>query len=466
LGCGASTLSVLTVFMKGSTKPVTTPFRPGSPRHVLYNAAIAAALLVGAPLWIPWVLSARKRRKNFPERLGLRGLPSLPSAGDRPRVWVHAVSVGETLAAAPLLRKLRERAPDALLLLSNVTLTGREIGGKALGDIVDAGFYFPFDIPSLCGRFLERLRPDVVVIVETEIWPNFLAECASRGIPAVIVNGRLSERSFRGYLRLRWFFAPVLRTFRAISAQSREDAERFVELGAPGGIVSVGGNLKYDLFPPEPKAGGLSTLLAGEKAAGALWVIAGSTHEGEEEAVLRAFLAARRINPALKLLLAPRHPERFGVVEALLAREGIESTRRTVLPADARATGAPVVLLDSVGELAGAYAAADLAFVGGSLVPKGGHNVLEPAGHGVPTLVGPHMENFREIAATFLSAGALFQVTGESELAERFARFAADPGVFVETGRRARELFESFHGASDRNAAVVLAAIGRDGGAA
>jgi 3-deoxy-D-manno-octulosonic-acid transferase len=397
--------------------------------------------------------------------MGLRGFPSLPSAGGRPRVWVHAVSVGETLAAAPLLRKLRERAPDAQLLLSNVTLTGREIGEKTLGDVVDAGFYFPFDLPSLCGRFLDRLRPDVVVIVETEIWPNFLAACAARRIPAVIVNGRLSERSFRGYLRFRWFFASVLRTFRAISAQSREDAERFVELGAPGGIVSVGGNLKFDLSPPESKEGGLSALLAGEKAGGALWVVAGSTHEGEEEAVLRAFLAARKINPALKLLLAPRHPERFDAVEALLAREDIGSTRRSALPADVRATGAPVVLLDSVGELAGAYAAADLAFVGGSLVAKGGHNVLEPAGHGVPTLVGPHMENFREIASTFLSAGALIQVSGGEELAERFARFAADPGAFRETGRRAKELFESFHGASGRNAGVVLAAMGRAGGA-
>jgi 3-deoxy-D-manno-octulosonic-acid transferase len=378
-------------------------------------------------------------------------------------VWVHAVSVGETLAAAPLLRKLRERAPDAQLLLSNVTLTGREIGEKTLGDVVDAGFYFPFDLPSLCGRFLDRLRPDVVVIVETEIWPNFLAACAARGIPAVIVNGRLSERSFRGYLRFRWFFASVLRTFRAISAQSREDAERFVELGAPGGIVSVGGNLKFDLSPPAAKEDPLSALLSGERADGALWVVAGSTHEGEEAAVLRAFLAARKVNPAMKLLLAPRHPERFGAVEELLAREGVESTRRTGLPTDARATGAPVLLLDSVGELAGAYAAASLAFVGGSLVPKGGHNVLEPAWQGVPTLVGPHMENFREIAETFLSAGALLQVSGERELAERFAQFAADPSAFDEAGRRAREILETFRGASDRNASMVLEAAGQCG---
>jgi 3-deoxy-D-manno-octulosonic-acid transferase len=444
---------------------LTKPFRPGSPRHVLYNAAIAAAAVAGAPFWIPWLLSARKRRKNFPERMGLRGFPSVPYPGGSPRIWVHAVSVGETLAAAPLLRRLRERAPGAALLLSNVTLTGREIGEKALGGVVDAGFYFPFDLPGLCGRFLDRLRPDVVVIVETEIWPNFLAACSERGIPAVIVNGRLSERSFRGYLRLRWFFAPVLRVFRAISAQSREDADRFIALGAPEGNVTVGGNLKFDLPPPEPRKDALSSILSREKEGGALWVVAGSTHDGEEEAVLRAFLAAREANPAMKLLLAPRHPERFAAVEALLAREGVESARRTALPADARTTGAPVLLLDSVGELAGAYAAASLAFVGGSLVPKGGHNVLEPAWQGVPTLVGPHMENFREISETFLSAGALLQVSGEAELAERFARFAADPSVFEETGRRARELLETFRGASDRNASVVLAAAGPGGSA-
>ena len=445
---------------------MTTTFRPGSRGHLLYNAALAAATLAGAPLWVPWLLGARKRRRNFLERMGLRGFPSLPPAGGRPRVWVHAVSVGETLAAAPLVRRLRERAPGATLLLSNVTLTGREIGDRSLRDVVDAGFYFPFDIPRLCGRFLDRLRPDVVVIVETEIWPNFLAECASRGIPAVIVNGRLSERSFRGYMRLRWFFAPVLRTFRAICAQSREDTDRFVALGAPGGIVTVGGNLKFDLPPPAGGGDGLSALLAGEKEHGALWVIAGSTHEGEEEIVLRAFLAAREGNKAMKLLLAPRHPERFSAVEALLARDGVGSVRRTALPVDSKTTRPPVLLLDSVGELAGAYAAAELAFVGGSLVPKGGHNVLEPAGYGVPTLVGPHMENFREIASAFLSAGALLQVSGEAELAERFARFAADPSAFRETGRRAKALLESFRGASDRNAKAVLDAAGRGGTAA
>ena len=442
------------------------PFLPGTPGYVLYNLALTAALLVGAPFWIPWVFLARKRRRNFPERLGLRGFPDLPPPDGRPRIWVHAVSVGETVAAAPLLRLLRERAPGALLFVSNVTLTGRETSVKVLGAVVDEVFYFPFDLPWLCGRFLDRLRPDVVVIVETEIWPNFLAACAARGIPPVIVNGRLSERSFRGYRRLRWFFAPVLRIFRAVAAQSKEDAERFIALGAPREIVTVGGNLKFDVHPPTEKLTGLSSLLAGEKDSGALWVVAGSTHEGEEAAVLRAFLAARKKNLALKLLLAPRHPERFDEVEGLLHREGVPVSRRTLLACGARGVDTPVLLLDSVGELSGAYAEADLAFVGGSLVPKGGHNILEPAWHGVPTVVGPHMNNFREIANAFLSAGALLQVSGEPELSERFVRFAVDPSAFAETGRRARKLLESFRGASERNAAVVFGALDRGGGAA
>lgn len=415
--------------------------------------------MVGAPVWIPWVLLSRKRRTNLPERLGLRGVPPPTSADGRPTVWVHAVSVGETLAAVPLLRLLRRRISDVRQIITSVTLTGRETAVKSLSGVTDEGFYFPFDLPGLCGRFLDRLRPDVVVIVETEIWPNFIAACARRGVPVVIVNGRLSQRSFAGYMRFRWFFAPILRTLRTISAQTVEDAERFIELGAPRENVTVGGNLKFDVSPPEIAASPLSGLLLREKAAGALWVVAGSTHDGEEADLLRAFLAAREANPSLRLLLAPRHPERFDAVEALVRREGVSMVRRTSIPEGAQRLPEPVLLLDTVGELSGAYAAADLAFVGGSLVPKGGHNVLEPSWHGVPTIVGPHMENFREIADAFLAGNALLRVAGKEELEDRLARFAADPSVFRETGRRAKDLLETFRGASEANADAVLSAL-------
>jgi len=367
--------------------------------------------------------------------------------------------VGETLAAVPLLRLLRRRISDVRQIITSVTLTGRETAVKSLSGVTDEGFYFPFDLPGLCGRFLDRLRPDVVVIVETEIWPNFIAACARRGVPVVIVNGRLSQRSFAGYMRFRWFFAPILRTLRTISAQTVEDAERFIELGAPRENVTVGGNLKFDVSPPEIAASPLSGLLLREKAAGALWVVAGSTHDGEEADLLRAFLAAREANPSLRLLLAPRHPERFDAVEALVRREGVSMVRRTSIPEGAQRLPEPVLLLDTVGELSGAYAAADLAFVGGSLVPKGGHNVLEPSWHGVPTIVGPHMENFREIADAFLAGNALLRVAGKEELEDRLARFAADPSVFRETGRRAKDLLETFRGASEANADAVLSAL-------
>ena len=436
------------------------PFLPGSPGHILYNAALWAGLAVGAPVWIPWVLLSRKRRTNLPERLGLRGVPPPTSADGRPTVWVHAVSVGETLAAVPLLRLLRRRIPDVRQVITSVTLTGRETAVKSLSGVADEGFFFPFDLPGLCGRFLDRLRPDVVVIVETEIWPNFIAACARRGVPVVIVNGRLSQRSFGGYMRFRWFFAPILRTLRTISAQTAEDAERFIALGAPRENVTVGGNLKFDVSPPETAASPLSGLLLREKTAGALWIVAGSTHDGEEAELLRAFLAARGANPYMRLLLAPRHPERFDAVEALVRREGVPMVRRTSIPEGASRLPEPVLLLDTVGELSGAYAAADLAFVGGSLVPKGGHNVIEPAWHGVPAIVGPHMENFREIATAFLAAGALLQVPGEERLEGEFSRFAADRGAFAQTGSRARALIESFRGASERNAKVVLEAFG------
>lgn len=440
-------------------------FLPGSPEHLLYNLALGAAVVGGAPLWIPWVLSSGKRRKNFPDRLGLRAFPGPFPAEGRPTVWIHAVSVGETIASAPLVHRLRESAPGARLLLSNVTITGRGTAERALSGVTDARFYFPFDLPGLCGRFLDRIRPDVVAVVETEIWPNFLAACARRGIPVVIVNGRLSERSFHGYARFGWFFRRVLRTLRAISAQTREDADRFVALGADPSVVTVGGNLKFDVSPPAGERTALAALLEREKSAGTRWIVAGSTHEGEEPAILRAFLAGRAKDSGLKLLLAPRHPERFAEVESLIRQEGIAPARRTEIPDRPERLDGNVLLLDTVGELSSAYACAALAFVGGSLVPKGGHNVLEPAWHGVPTVVGPHMENFREIADAFLAAGALMQVGGEEELAALVRRFAESPSAYDEVGRKSRELLAAYRGASERHASVVLSAMGRPGSA-
>ncbi|MBI5419409.1 MAG: 3-deoxy-D-manno-octulosonic acid transferase [Deltaproteobacteria bacterium] len=429
-------------------------FLPRTGVHLLYNLALSGALLVAGPVWIPWTLLSRRRRRNFLDRLGI-GLTRVPSPSGKGRIWIHAVSVGETLSAAPLVRRLRSRLPDAEILLSTVTLTGQETAEKVLGAETDARFYFPFDLPGIVRNFLARVRPDLVVVLETEIWPNFLAECAANGIPAVIVNGRISERSFRGYGRLRVLFSRVLRCLAAITTQTAEDARRFRCLGADPAKVTVTGNMKFDVAPPPEDMSPLHALLLREKRNGASWFVAGSTHEGEEAAVLRAFRKGREVNGSIKLLLAPRHPERFAPVEDLCVREGFEVTRKTRLFDEPGAEVPSVVLLDTVGELLSAYAAADIAFVGGSLAAKGGHNILEPALYGVPTLIGPHMENFQEIAEIFGDAGAVGRVRDGAELSERVAQWAADPAREEEMGRRARELLAAFRGATERNAGIV-----------
>ena len=433
-------------------------FRPRSGAHILYNLALGTALFASFPVWIPWMAMSHRRRSNFLDRLGLR-LKNIPAASGKERVWIHAVSVGETLSAVPLVRMLRKRKPDAEILFSTVTITGQEAAGKALGVETDARFYFPFDLPGIAGKFLDRVRPDAVVILETEIWPNFLAECFDRGIPAMIVNGRISGRSFRGYARFRFFFSRVLACITAITAQTEEDARRFLALGARPLTVTVTGNMKFDIESPAAGQTLLMALMGGEKTSGTRWFIAGSTHEGEEAAVLHAFTEGRSVNGSLKLLLAPRHPERFAAVEELCRQNGWDVARKTAILHESGKKLPDVILLDTMGELPSAYAAADIAFVGGSLVPKGGHNILEPALYGVPTIVGPHMENFREIADIFSFAGAIRQVGGPFELSSLIARWAADPSVEIETGRKAKELLSAFRGATERNVAVVEHAL-------
>ncbi len=445
---------------KSPPDPRAGRFVAGGRAHCLYNAFLLPALLVGAPAWVPWVLLSARRRKNFPARLGA-GLGRLPAPTERDRVWIHAVSVGETLSAAPLVRLLRARRPDAEIVVSTVTLTGQETAAKTLGSVSDARFYFPFDLPWTCGRFLDRVRPGVVAILETELWPNFIAECARREVPVVVLNARISERSFRGYGRFGALFGRVLRSVSAFSAQTAEDARRLVDLGAVASSVAVAGNMKFDVAPPRADASPFRAWLLDEKSRGASWFVAGSTHEGEDAEVLRAFRAARDVNASVRLLLAPRHPERFEAVADLCAREGIEAARRTRMDLGRAAPAAPVILLDTVGELLAAYAAADIAFVGGSLVPKGGHNILEPALYGVPTIVGPHMENFREIDDIFSSGRAVRHVQDGRQLAAELSRWAADPGPFAESGRKAAELLAAFRGATERNAAIVLRELSR-----
>lgn len=340
---------------------------------------------------------------HWRERLGLVPIPP----GKRPLIWLHAVSVGETRAAAPLVKALAARHPDHAILLTHATPTGRATGAELFGaGVIQA--YLPYDFPPLVWLFLRRARPVMGVIMETEIWPNLYAACAHRGIPLFLVNARLSEKSARGYARFRALVAPALRALAGIAAQTMNDAHRLRELGAKA--VEISGNVKFDVTPPAD---------SGERARelrkmfhGRFVLLLASTREGEEAVLLDAL--ANLELPGLLLLLVPRHPQRFDEVAALLAARGLAFVRRgEKRPPQAETR---VFLGDSMGELAAYYTAADLAYVGGSLLPLGGQNLIEAAAAGCPALIGPHTWNFAEAADQAVACGAALRVADADEL--------------------------------------------------
>ncbi len=376
-------------------------------------------------------------RRRWTERLGF-----VPPLLQVDCLWVHAVSVGETRAALPLIRALRVRYPTMPLLVTTTTLTGSRQVREALGDQAQH-VYAPYDLPGAVRRFLQRTQPKLAVIMETELWPNLLHQCAATGVPVLVANVRLSERSARGYARIRRLTVAMLRDITLIAAQAEADAERFRALGAPR--VRMTGNLKYDLTLPDGLSEQGQTTrreLFGEKRR--IW-IAASTHAGEEELILEAFALIRPRWPELLLLLVPRHPERFDGVADLCRQQGFKLVRRGERRSCAPDTA--VFLGDSMGELLLFYAAADLAFVGGSLVATGGHNVLEPALLGLPVLFGPHMFNFTEAGQRLLEAEAAWQVTDVADLATAVDRLLADPHLRLTVGQRGRAVVERHRGA-------------------
>jgi 3-deoxy-D-manno-octulosonic-acid transferase len=338
--------------------------------------------------------------------------------------------------------------------VSTVTATGRDVARRSLPQA--AGIvYFPIDLGIVVDRALALVRPRLILLTETEIWPNFLRGCAEASIPVAVINGRISPRSFRRYRVIRPFFRRVLEGIDLFCMQTDSDAERILALGAPPDRVHVVGNLKFDALPPAD-AGALDGRWREELRieAGRPVVVAGSTHPGEDEALLRAFIRLRREFPGLLLILAPRHPDRVEAVEAVIAANSLAGTRRTRL---AEAPDAPqdVVLLDTVGELSMVYAVASAVFIGGSLIPGGGHNLLEPAALGRPILFGPHMENFAEAAALFLERGAAVQIPGPEDLAPEIARFLRDPSARSRTGKAALECLAAQRGACERTISLL-----------
>ncbi len=383
------------------------------------------------------------------ERFGFFPAPKL-----RDPIWVHAVSVGETLAAAPLIRELLVRYPERSLVITTTTPTGSErvralFGEQFVGQPGGRVFhvYFPYDLPGAVRRFLDKTRPGLALVMETELWPNLFYCCARREIPVVIANARLSPRSARGYAKLGGLVRDTLDDISLIAAQGEGDAERFRGLGAPADKVTVMGNLKFDLHLPgdlEDRAEVLRRQLGTNRA---VWVAA-STHEGEDEQVLDAFARLRERRPDTLLLLVPRHPERFARVASLARRRGYDVVLRSEgRPCDA---GTAVFIGDTLGELMLFYAAADVAFVGGSLVPTGGHNMLEPAALGVPVVFGPHLFNFADISRALLEMGGARQVEDSGELAEVVAELLDDPARRAEMGEAGRRLVAANRGALER----------------
>ena len=386
------------------------------------------------------------QRGRVAQRLGF------VTANPRPGcLWVHAVSVGEVQAAAALLNALRVRHPDLPITLTTVTPTGAERARALFGDSVHH-CYLPFDTPGAMRRFLDRVQPRLAVILETEIWPVLYRELGRRNVPLVIGSARLSVRSVDRYRRVDALIRETLARDVVIGAQSEVDAERFLAIGAPTEHVHVTGNVKLDLRIPAAAIDAGHDFRRQYAAGRPVW-IAGSTHEGEEEAALAAHATACVRHPDALLVLVPRHPQRFDAVRAKLRKRGVGFVQRS--------SGAPpaendrVFLLDTVGELQAFYAAADIAFVGGTLVPVGGHNLLEPALLGLPILAGPHTHNAPDIARLLADSGALTKVSNGEELARQVSGFLDDPPRAAAVGRRGRSAVEASRGAVDRLIALI-----------
>jgi 3-deoxy-D-manno-octulosonic-acid transferase len=399
-----------------------------------------------------WYRSVSRGRKSaFGERFGFLSKANQQILLGQPVIWLHAVSVGEVIAARPLIRGLRRSYPEYLLLFTVTTETGRTVAEQdGLADVIT---YFPFDIRFAVCRLLDAVKPRAIIIMETEIWPVFTLEARHRTIPLMLANGRISERSFPRYKLFFWFFRPILERFSALGMQSDADLERILAIGAPVARSRVLGNLKYSIpfspVEPEERQQLRSLYHVPEDVA---VLTAGSTHPGEECQVLTAYQGLLERYPKLLLVMAPRHPERTAEVEALLCQSGLVVLRRSLIEQQAVSCHAGMVLLvDTVGELMNFYALSDVAYVGGSLVPTGGHNLLEPASRGIPVLFGPHMDNFREISTLTLEYGAGIQVADQQELQEAAAEFLVSSELRQVIGSNGLKLLRDSGGTVERH---------------
>jgi 3-deoxy-D-manno-octulosonic-acid transferase len=422
---------------------------------MVYSSLLLAALVLGAPYWLVRMATSGRYRAGLRGRLGWvpEGLRAVVAG--REVVWVHAVSVGEVLAAAQLIREFAIARSGWVFAVSTTTETGQRLAKERIpGSPV---FYLPLDFRFSVRRYLRMLRPKMLVLMESELWPRLIDECAKDGVPVVVANARISDRSFPRYMQLRRLWRPFLQEISLFLAQSKETAERLVKIGAPVERVRVTGNLKYDVRIGNANA--LTEMLRERLPVGAKALVCGSTLEGEEQVLLDTWPVVLAAEPNAVMVLAPRHPDRFAAVGAMVAGSGFELTRASDFRQRPGAVAAgSVFLLDTIGDLASMYGLATVAFVGGSLVPKGGHNPLEPAQFGVPVVMGPSFENFREVVEGMRANDAIRTVSPEM-VAVMLIAMLQNPGDAQALGDRGRMVFEEQAGATARTVQALTALL-------
>lgn len=417
--------------------------------YVIYNGILIVATILLSPYILFKVLTVPKYRKGITQKLGrVRKGVLRVLAGSRP-IWVHAVSVGEVMAAHPLIRELKKQYPRRKLILSTVTVTGNHTAKQRVPE-ADAVFYFPFDYPWIVRRVISRINPALVLVAETELWPNFFRELKRQNIPSAVINGRISPKSYKNYLRFRRFFLDVFQHVTLFSMQSENDAARIKDIGASADKVIVTGNLKFDQkIPPAQKP---PIAIAGTRRV----ITAGSTHRGEEAILLEIFIRLRKKYPDLLLIIAPRHPERFDEVCRLITNSGFECQRRTTIKGQAK----DVLLLDTIGELRAFYAVCDIAFVGGSLVKVGGHNLLEPAAMKKPVIFSRYMFNFKEISEAIVRAEGGCVVRDKEELYMKLDNLLSNKDLAATMGEKAFSIIAANSGATARTISAISGIIG------
>lgn len=423
--------------------------------YLAYSLLLSVGLLFSAPYFLYQALAHGKYLEGLRQRLG-----KLQSFGKYPTIWLHCVSVGETQAARPLVDRLRKEFPDHSLVISTITRTGQKLAHDVFAREADSVFYFPFDWRWCVRRALRAVNPSVVLLMETELWPNFLRECSAREIPVALVNGRISRQSYRRYAWVKVFLSRVLESLSIAVMQSEADAQRLRSLGMSSERIRTAGNLKFDA-QAVPSAGEKTAEIRDRFSLnpGSPLILAASTHAPEEKIILESFKQVRA-QQSVRLMLAPRHPERFAEVASLIQGSGLSWTRRT----NASGAGdgdAAVILLDTIGELPATYALASVVFVGGSIVDRGGHNVLEPATAGVPVVTGAHTHNFHAIVDLLNEAGAIIQLppvegdAASTKLAKVLNELLANPQHRRELAERAKQLIAINQGAAERTIKLI-----------